>query len=280
MKCFIALLTLQAAAAFVAPNGRFACSLESKTTLFASGTVPPPSVTDTIKLTDAISAHEPLRVLIAGGGVGGLSLASVLSKNPMMKVTVLEQASEFKRFGGPIQLASNALHILSQMDSEVYKQIDEKFTITGDKMNGIKDGIRTEWYAKFDLAGPAKSRNMPYTGVIDRPDLQQIYLDALPKGTVQNGDGVVHYDRLPSGEVEAVLQSGATVKGDVLIGADGIWSAVRATMRDAPKKGDGSGASYSGYTVFAGELKYDSPDNGEVGYKVYIGPGQVSDRIG
>jgi zeaxanthin epoxidase len=116
------------------------------------------------------------------------------------------------------------------MDSEVYKQIDEKFTITGDKMNGIKDGIRTEWSAKFDLAGPAKSRNMTYTGVIDRPDLQQIYLNVLPKGTAQNGDGIVHYDRLPSGEVEAVLQSGATVKGDVLIGADGIWSAVRATM--------------------------------------------------
>ncbi|MEL6312063.1 MAG: FAD-dependent monooxygenase, partial [Pseudomonadota bacterium] len=32
------------------------------------------------------------------------------------------------------------------------------------------------------------------------------------------------------------------------------------------------GASYSGYTVFAGELQYSSPDNGEVGYKVFIGP--------
>merc|ERR1711939_619792 len=36
----------------------------------------------------------------------------------------------------------------------------------------------------------------------------------------------------------------------------------------------GSGVAYSGYTVFAGELAYDSPDNGEVGYKVYIGPNQ------
>jgi hypothetical protein len=45
-------------------------------------------------------------------------------------------------------------------------------------------------------------------------------------------------------------------------------------MNDEPAKGDGSGASYSGYTVFAGELNYDSFDNGQVGYKVYIGPGQ------
>jgi len=29
-----------------------------------------------------------------------------------------------------------------------------------------------------------------------------------------------------------------------------------------------------GYTVYAGELDYDSFDNGKVGYKVYIGPGQ------
>merc|ERR1712071_339767 len=39
-------------------------------------------------------------------------------------------------------------------------------------------------------------------------------------------------------------------------------------------RGEGSGVAYSGYTVFAGELAYDSFDNGQVGYKVYIGPGQ------
>ena len=50
-------------------------------------------------------------------------------------------------------------------------------------------------------------------------------------------------------------------------------SQVRAAMRDEPGA-RGSGVAYSGYTVFAGELAYDSPDNGEVGYKVYIGPNQ------
>jgi zeaxanthin epoxidase len=212
--------------------------------------------------------------LIAGAGVGGLTLAKVLTGMPHMKVTILEQTSEFKRFGGPIQLASNALQLLKEMDEPCYDQIVEKFTITGDKENGIKDGIRTEWYAKFDLATPASDRNLPYTGVIDRPDLQAIYLDSLPPGTVQNGDGVDRYEKLANGQVKAVLNSGKEVVGDVLIGADGIWSSVRATMRNAPKKGEGSGASYSGYTVFAGELKYDSPDAGSVGYKVYIGPKQ------
>merc|ERR1711935_1297485 len=160
-------------------------------------------------------------------------------------------------------------------DKTVYDEIMEKFTFTGNKENGIKDGIRTEWYAKFDLAGPAEARDMTYTGVIERPDLQEIYLNNLAKDTVQNGNGIVTYETdSATGRVTAELDSGETITGDVLIGADGIWSAVRSKMHGTPAKGEESGASYSGYTVFAGELNYDSPDAGDVGYKVYIGPQQ------
>jgi zeaxanthin epoxidase len=236
---------------------------------------PPSAPTANSEYVAEISAKHPLKVLIAGAGVGGLALAKDLSKNPNMEVIVIEKTEEFKRFGGPIQLASNALQIMKEMDEEIFDQVMAKFTFTGDKENGIKDGIRTEWYAKFDLAGPAEDRNMPYTGVIERPDLQDIYLNTLAKGVVQNGDGVVSYTKDPTtGQVTAELESGKKIVGDVLIGADGIWSAVRSKMRDEPARGEGSGASYSGYTVFAGELNYDSPDAGKVGYKVYIGPGQ------
>ena len=68
-----------------------------------------------------------------------------------------------------------------------------------------------------------------------------------------------------------MLEGGDEVVGDVLIGADGIWSNVRASMTNTPARGDESGVSYSGYTVFAGELNYDGGDP-ECGYKVYIGP--------
>ena len=222
-----------------------------------------------------ISECNPLRVLIAGAGVGGLALANSLSKHPHIECKVIERTEKFKRFGGPIQLASNAMQILKTMDEQLYNNIVEKFTVTGDKENGIKDGIRTEWYAKFDLKNPAIERKMPFTGVIERPDLQGIYLDALPKGMVENGDGVKTYTANSNGYgVKAILESGKEIEGDVLIGADGIWSAVRSTMRNEPMKGEGSGATYSGYTLFAGELAYNSTDNGEVGYKVYIGPGQ------
>jgi zeaxanthin epoxidase len=225
-------------------------------------------------LVDDISPDHPLKILIAGAGVGGLALASLLRDNPNVTCIILEKTEKFKRFGGPIQLASNALQILKESDSDVFTEIMEKFTFTGDKENGIKDGIRNEWYAKFDLKSPAFDRDMPYTGVIDRPDLQEIFLNKVGDGVVQNGDGVKDYTIMPNGMVRVELESGKTIDGDVLIGADGIWSAIRASMREEPVKGDGSGVTYSGYTVFAGELAYASFDNGQVGYKVYIGPGQ------
>ena len=103
------------------------------------------------KVPNEISPEHPLRVLIAGGGVGGLALANSLAKHKAMKVTVLERTDSFKRFGGPIQLASNALQIIREMDSVLFDEVMAKFTYTGDKENGIKDGIRNDWYAKFDL---------------------------------------------------------------------------------------------------------------------------------
>lgn len=278
----IALLAASQVSAFgVNVNGNQPKARLSQTALSVGASVPvskesgSDDVTQFTPVPDEITGENPLRVLIAGAGVGGLALAKSLSKNPLMEVTVLERTDEFKRFGGPIQLASNALQILKVMDEPIFDKIMSKFTFTGDKENGIKDGIRNDWYAKFDLSSPAESRDMPFTGVIDRPDLQQIYLEELPKGVVMNGDGVASYTRNKNGHgVKVTLDSGKEVEGDVLIGADGIWSAVRATMRDEPVRGDESGVTYSGYTVFAGELKYDSFDNGLVGYKVYIGPGQ------
>eukprot|EP00316_Scyphosphaera_apsteinii_P000788 CAMPEP_0119315788 /NCGR_PEP_ID=MMETSP1333-20130426/37192_1 /TAXON_ID=418940 /ORGANISM="Scyphosphaera apsteinii, Strain RCC1455" /LENGTH=558 /DNA_ID=CAMNT_0007321249 /DNA_START=38 /DNA_END=1714 /DNA_ORIENTATION=+ len=223
--------------------------------------------------SQAITANEPLHVLIAGGGVGGLVLANCLqlSKAPVT-YTVLERTKEFKKFGGPIQLASNAMQALRSIDEELYAEIEEQATWTGNRTNGIKDGIRNEWYAKFDLKSPAEVRSMPFTCVVERPELQEI----LMRRTSHNlrlGAGVESYTQDESGRVTARLANGEEVRGDVLIGADGIWSDVRATMTNTPTRGDESGVTYSGYTVFAGELNYDGGDP-ECGYKVYIGPQQ------
>lgn len=212
-------------------------------------------------------------MLIAGAGVGGLGLANCLAvSGKPVTYTILERTKEFKKFGGPIQLASNAMENIRSINADLYDTIEAKATWTGNRTNGIKDGIRDEWYAKFDLATPAAVRGMPFTCVVDRPDLQDALLERVDHNMVY-GAAIASYENTAHG-VTATLQDGRKIDGDILVGADGIWSNTRAQMHgNQPAKGDGSGVTYSGYTVFAGELYYDGGDP-ECGYKVYIGPQQ------
>jgi len=183
----------------------------------------------------------------------------------------------------------------------------EKFTFTGTRRCGIKDGLRSDgsfrmtpvadprylvdasvpadWYLEFPLRQCADFFKLPYTGVINRPDLQEILLDecrSIKPDFLVNGLSVASYANTPEG-VRVEFGDGSAVDADVLVGADGIWSAVRAQMYGEgevkAKSADGltqQGCPYSGYTVFAGEFVPESADDFadyfECGYKVYIGP--------
>ena len=232
-----------------------------------------------------VAAEErPLKVAIAGGGVGGLTTALAMLKAGF-DVTLYERTGQFARFGGPIQFASNALSTLKAVDEGVFERVMEKFTFTGTRRCGIKDGLRADgnfrmtdvadpkyifdssvpadWYLEFPLKKCADFFQLPYTGVINRPDLQEILLDEcrqLKPDFIQNGQPVTSYAQTSSG-VAVTLGDGSVVDADVLVGSDGIWSAVRAQMYGEgeikAKSADGltqQGCPYSGYTVFAGEF--------------------------
>uniref|UniRef100_A0A7S2XKE1 FAD-binding domain-containing protein n=1 Tax=Attheya septentrionalis TaxID=420275 RepID=A0A7S2XKE1_9STRA len=243
-----------------------------------------------------------LKVAIAGGGVGGLTTALCMLQKGF-DVTVYEKTAAFARFGGPIQFASNALSVLKEIDSNVFDRIMEKFTFTGTRTCGIKDGLRADgnfrmtddslaylwdpetpadWFVKFPLKECADLYGLPYTGVIDRPDLQDILMDECRKikpDFIQNGNPVTAYESHGKGKgVTVNLADGTSADADVLVGSDGIWSAVRAQMYGEEIKKSSTnlqkrqGCTYSGYTVFAGETIIKTPDYYETGYKVYIGP--------
>mmetsp|Transcript_1855 Transcript_1855/g.2557 ORF Transcript_1855/g.2557 Transcript_1855/m.2557 type:complete len:590 (+) Transcript_1855:91-1860(+) len=244
---------------------------------------------------------RPLKVAIAGGGVGGLTAALCMLKKGF-DVKVFEKTSAFARFGGPIQFASNALSVLKEIDETLFDRVLDKFTFTGTRACGIKDGLRSEgfkmtddsldylwnedapadWFVKFPLKQCADLFGLPYTGVIDRPDLQEILIDECNKidsDFIQNGNPVVSYTNKGKGKgVTVELQDGTKYDADVLVGCDGIWSAVRAAMYGEEIKETSAdrmkrqGCTYSGYTVFAGETVIKTPDYYETGYKVYIGP--------
>ena len=73
---------------------------------------------------------RPLKVAIAGGGVGGLTTALCMLKKGF-DVTVYEKTAAFARFGGPIQFASNALSVIKEIDEGLFERVMDKFTFTG-----------------------------------------------------------------------------------------------------------------------------------------------------
>ena len=127
---------------------------------------------------------RPLKVAIAGGGVGGLTTALCMLKKGF-DVTVYEKTAAFARFGGPIQFASNALSVIKEVDEKLFERVMEKFTFTGTRVCGIKDGLRADgsfrmtddsidylwnadapadWFVKFPLRQCADLFGLPYTG--------------------------------------------------------------------------------------------------------------------
>ena len=231
----------------------------------------------------AVTPENPLKVIVSGGGVGGLFLAKALQKQGI-KVTVLEKTGKFARFGGPIQLASNALATIKGIDEGLFDKVMKKFTFTGTRTNGIKDGIRTVWYTKFEaITKAAEFFNLPYTGVIDRPDLQALLLDEVGgDDTVIRDAAVERYEQLPGGGVKVFVRKGEkadkssatleAMEADVLVGCDGIWSTIRSQMWNQDAKGPNSGTTYSGYTCFAGDTVQKTPYYFDVGYQVSSRP--------
>jgi zeaxanthin epoxidase len=230
-------------------------------------------------------AKIPLKIGVIGGGVGGTMLGYALQQKGF-EVTVFEKTAKFSRFGGPIQLASNALSCIDALSPSLFEQIMKRFTFTGNRKCGIKDGIRNRWYSIFDaIPRLAEANSLPYTGVIDRPDLQEILLNNLHEGSVINNKGLSHYEEIltddGNSQINLYFQDGSNEKGfDIVVGADGIWSAVRRQMWQEASEKPGT-CTYSGYTLFAAETVMDpkspffaSEGYFDAGYKVYIGPGK------
>ena len=202
-------------------------------------------------------------VIIAGGGIGGLCTALVL-RNLGYDVRVFEKTSQYRPFGGPIQIASNAAESIRRIDEGVYEKILAAATVIGDRTNGLKDGLSDEWFATFDLDSPARKRGQVSSVVIDRPILQGILLEKVGQ-YVTKGAEVIGCEQVGE-RVRVELSTGETIEGDMLVGSDGINSRVRDVFDPSRRS-----PTWSGYTCVAGMAYCVPPDIAEVGYKVWVG---------
>jgi len=173
-------------------------------------------------------------ILIAGGGLGGLSAALALGRKGF-SVRVLEQAEKFAPIGYGIQLGPNVFPMFAHLgvteavmrEASIPKNILMLDALSGEEVTHIPTG--DNFRARF---------THPYI-IIHREDIHQVLIDAcaaLPNVTMEGGADVTGF--VDRGEaVEAKLRDGRTIEGAALIGADGLRSAVRAAIvkEDEPR---------------------------------------------
>jgi len=203
----------------------------------------------------AVSKEDPLTVIVAGGGLAGLVTAAACHAKGM-KVTLFEQASSYAPYGGPIQIQSNALRAIQQINPTMYHELVKAGTCTADRVSGLKIGYRKgnklaglydagDWLVRFDTVGPAMEAGLPATVVVDRPVIQQILVKhGFPEGTVRIKSRVQSFKDLRNGKgVCATLEDGSKAYADVLVGADGIWSQIRKNLHGLGEGAGGFAAS-------------------------------------
>ncbi|WP_327118035.1 FAD-dependent monooxygenase [Nocardia sp. NBC_01730] len=175
-----------------------------------------------------MSNRIPLHVLVAGGGIGGLALANGLRKAGV-SVTVYERDRHRtdRVQGFRIHINPPGSRALQELLSpELFRAFIDN---SGKGGNGF--GFVTEQMKELvsldpeTAVAPGKGRHYG----ISRITLRQILLAELDD-LVHYGTAVTGYRQLPDGRVEAHFADGTSAIGDVLVGADGGTSRVRAQL--------------------------------------------------
>jgi salicylate hydroxylase len=165
-----------------------------------------------------------LKVLIAGGGIGGITCVLALRQRGI-ECQLFEQASAFGQVGAGLQVSSNAARVLLKLGlGEALKRVatypqgrDYRAWDNGDRLYYTPLGQRAE--AHF---------GSPYYAA-HRADLLDVLLSGLGQHGFRLGSRVERVDQ-DAGSVTVTLADGSTASGDILIGADGIHSTVRAQL--------------------------------------------------
>ncbi|GJN27454.1 hypothetical protein PR202_gb15482 [Eleusine coracana subsp. coracana] len=108
---------------------------------------PPEAAVSQAPATGREGRRKP-RVLVAGGGIGGLVFA-LAARRKGYEVTVFERDLSAVRgegqYRGPIQIQSNALAALEAIDMAVAEEVMRNGCVTGDRINGLVDGVSGSW---------------------------------------------------------------------------------------------------------------------------------------
>ena len=171
-----------------------------------------------------MSAEPKPKVLIAGAGIGGLVAGlSLLQRG--IEVEIFEQASELRELGAGVQLSANGTRVLIALGLEE-EMLGIASEPSGKQIRLFSTG-RT--WKLFDLGVSSRAiYGAPYW-MVHRGDFHRVLVEAFNA----RGPGKLHIDCRCVGfeekgdGISLKLASGERVRGDVVVGADGVHSEIR-----------------------------------------------------
>jgi 2-polyprenyl-6-methoxyphenol hydroxylase-like FAD-dependent oxidoreductase len=178
-----------------------------------------------------------VRVVIIGAGIGGLAAALAVYRRDIT-LTVYEQSDALREQGAGLWLWANALHALRRLGVEADVR---RLGIAGNPGQ-----IRSSDGTPIVGLVAAEERDLPASAAtiaVHRADLLRALYAALPPDVVHFGARFVASTVTQDG-VTAHFADGRAVHGDVLVGADGIRSLLRAQLwNDGPPR-------YAGFSAW------------------------------
>lgn len=163
-------------------------------------------------------------ILIAGGGIGGLTLAIALARVGRQSL-VLERQKEFSPAGAGIQIGPNGVRILRELGVA-----DALAPFVGKPQSiEVFDGASARKLTSLPLGKWLEARHGAPYWVAHRGDLHRALLETAGRSPLIEIRTGFEVGSIAQSDDEVTVRSleGETLSGPLIVGADGLWSAVR-----------------------------------------------------
>ncbi len=164
-------------------------------------------------------------VAIVGAGIAGLTAALSFARHGVSS-DIIEQAGELAEVGAGLQLSPNAARLLAELG--VMPEIEARWTepVSVD----LASGRTLAPLLSLPMGAVARTRWGASYGVLHRSTLQRALLDAVTRNPLCR----LHLGKRLENATADVIASITFRDHDLIVGADGVWSAARFAVPSSP----------------------------------------------